>query len=212
MMPDRPAALVLLRRATAPLLAVGLAATLAACQGGGRDEAVDTAAVSPAPVPSGAAGADSGATGATGAGTGATTGAAAAGAAIGAAATEGALLDPNAATREELLAVPGMSATAADALVAGRPYANMVAVDRALAGAKVSDADRKTVYARLWKPLDLNSAPGEEIVLIPGVGPRMRHEFEEYRPYRSIEQFRREIGKYVNAAEVARLERYVTIR
>jgi hypothetical protein len=40
----------------------------------------------------------------------------------------------------------------------------------------------------------------------------MQHEFEEYRPYRGIEQFRREIGKYVDSAEVARLERYVTIR
>ena len=28
----------------------------------------------------------------------------------------------------------------------------------------------------------------------------------------AIEQFRREIGKYVDEAEVARLERYVTIR
>jgi DNA uptake protein ComE-like DNA-binding protein len=64
----------------------------------------------------------------------------------------------------------------------------------------------------MWKPIDLNTASDEEILLIPGVGPRMQHEFEEYRPYNSIERFRREIGKYVDSAEVARLERYVTIR
>ena len=40
----------------------------------------------------------------------------------------------------------------------------------------------------------------------------MAHEFEEYRPYTSLEQFRREIGKYVDDEEVARLERYVEIR
>jgi hypothetical protein len=40
----------------------------------------------------------------------------------------------------------------------------------------------------------------------------MLHEFEEYRPYQSIEKFRREIGKYVKPDEVARLERYVTIK
>jgi hypothetical protein len=68
------------------------------------------------------------------------------------------------------------------------------------------------VYASVWYPIDLNSASGAEILLIPGVGARMQHEFEEYRPYRGIEQFRREIGKYVDSAEVARLERYVTIR
>ena len=39
----------------------------------------------------------------------------------------------------------------------------------------------------------------------------MLHEFKEYRPYRAIEQFRREIGKYVDEQEVARLERYVTL-
>ena len=126
------------------------------------------------------------------------------------AAQAGAMLDPDAASREELLAVPGMTPAAADALIAGRPYADMRAVDRALAS--LGEPARDSVYARVWKPLDLNSATAEEITLIPGVGDRMRHEFEEYRPYTSMEQFRREIGKYVDDGEVARLERYVTIR
>ena len=37
----------------------------------------------------------------------------------------------------------------------------------------------------------------------------MAHEFEEYRPYKNIDQFRREIGKYVDDKELARLERLV---
>jgi DNA uptake protein ComE-like DNA-binding protein len=126
-------------------------------------------------------------------------------------ATTGAFLDPDQATRDQLLAVPGFDASLADAVVAGRPYADMTAVDRVLAG-RLSEQQRDSVYTRLWKPLDLNSASKEEILLIPGVGNRMQHEFEEYRPYRNIEQFRREIGKYVDTNEVARLERYVTIR
>jgi DNA uptake protein ComE-like DNA-binding protein len=97
-------------------------------------------------------------------------------------------------------------------LVAGRPYADMLAVDSALSKAGMNETQRKAVYARLFKPIDLNTAKGAEILLIPGVGPRMRHEFEEYRPYTSIEQFRREIGKYVDKNEVARLEQYVTIK
>lgn len=120
-----------------------------------------------------------------------------------------AFLDPNTASREELLTVPGLTPELADAVVAGRPYADMRGVNAKLTG--LTDAQRDAVYARLWKPLDLNSATAEEIELIPGVAGRMRHEFEEYRPYRGIEQFRREIGKYVDPAEVARLERYVTI-
>jgi hypothetical protein len=37
-------------------------------------------------------------------------------------------------------------------------------------------------------------------------------EFKEYRPYKNIEQFRREMGKYWNEREVARLERYVYVK
>ncbi|HEX2189884.1 MAG TPA: hypothetical protein VHG51_13340 [Longimicrobiaceae bacterium] len=127
------------------------------------------------------------------------------------AAQAGGLLDPEQATREELLAIPGFDAALADSLIAGRPYADMTEVDQVLGG-RLSEPQRDSVYTRLWKPLDLNNASAQEILLIPGVGGRMQHEFEEYRPYRNIEQFRREIGKYVDGAEVARLERYVTIR
>jgi DNA uptake protein ComE-like DNA-binding protein len=120
-------------------------------------------------------------------------------------------LNPNSATREELMAAPGMDGTLADALIAGRPYADMVAVDNVV-GTRLNDEQKDALYSRVWMPLDLNRATEEEILLIPRVGPNMAHEFDEYRPYDGIERFRREIGKYVDSTEVARLERYVTIR
>ena len=60
--------------------------------------------------------------------------------------------------------------------------------------------------------INLNTATDAEIMSIPGMGPRMLREFKEYRPYTSMDQFRREIGKYVDKAEVARFEQYVTIK
>ncbi len=168
-----------------------LGAMLAACSTGERDNAQ---------------------AGATGAAAGQAAGASAAATTSASATTAGTFIDPDAATREQLMTLPGLTATTADALVAGRPYQNMTAVDRVLAQGNLTEQQRDTVYTRLWKPIDLNTASREEILLIPGVGPRMQHEFEEYRPYRSIEQFRREIGKYVPPQEVARLERYVMIR
>jgi DNA uptake protein ComE-like DNA-binding protein len=123
----------------------------------------------------------------------------------------GPLINPNEATREQLLALPGIEPTLADALINARPYQNMLEVDQMLA-LRLDEAQREAVYNRLWYPIDLNTASGEEILLIPGIGERMEHEFQEYRPYRGIEQFRTEIGKYVDEQEVARLERYVTIR
>jgi DNA uptake protein ComE-like DNA-binding protein len=125
--------------------------------------------------------------------------------------TQDGLIDPETASRDELLQVPGIDETLADAIVAGRPYDDMLAVDAVLASS-LSAEQRTEVYRSLWKPIDLNTASREEILLIPDVDPRMPHEFDEYRPYTDIEQFRREIGKYVDADEVARYEKYVEIR
>ena len=133
-------------------------------------------------------------------------------AAAGAVATQGAMLDPNTATREQLVAVPGVAGHVADAIIAGRPYTDMRDVNKVLLTHAPDSTVRKGIYAKVWKPLDLNTATDEEILLIPGVGRRMLHEFKEYRPYKAIEQFRREIGKYVDKEEVARLEQYVTIK
>jgi radical SAM superfamily enzyme with C-terminal helix-hairpin-helix motif len=43
------------------------------------------------------------------------------------------------------------------------------------------------------------------------MGNRMVHEFEEYRPYKSIQQFRKEIGKYVDQGQVAEYEKYIFV-
>lgn len=60
--------------------------------------------------------------------------------------------------------------------------------------------------------LNLNSASGDEfLAAIPGFGSRMVREFEEYRPYISIQQFRKEMGKYVDATQIAEYEKYVFV-
>lgn len=60
--------------------------------------------------------------------------------------------------------------------------------------------------------LDLNTASGEAFMAaIPGLGDRMVREFEEYRPYVSIEQFRREMAKYVEDDQIAEYELYVYV-
>lgn len=120
------------------------------------------------------------------------------------------LLEANLATKEQLVALPGVNAAVADALIQGRPYTDMLALDKVLKG-KVGDAERGELYKRLFLPVNLNTATREEILLIPGVGPRLVREFFEYRPFKTMAQFRREFGKYMDAADVARLEQYVFI-
>lgn len=125
---------------------------------------------------------------------------------------KGSLLDPNVATEVQLAAVPGLSAERVKALLAARPFSGAVELGTFLAGQGLAPEATKELYKHLFIHLNLDTASSEEILLIPGVGPRMAHEFEEYRPYKGgLAQFRREIGKYVDAAEVARLEGYVFV-
>ena len=60
--------------------------------------------------------------------------------------------------------------------------------------------------------LNLNEASGDDFLnAIPNFSSRMVREFQEYRPYISIQQFRREIGKYVSDELVAEYEQYVYV-
>ena len=120
------------------------------------------------------------------------------------------LVNPNLADKDELQALPNVDDEIAQAIIDGRPYQSAIDLDSALAGV-MDDEQRATLYTRLFQPIDLNNASEAEILLIPGVSKKMAHEFLEYRPYKSMEQFRREIGKYVDDDEVTRLESYVTL-
>lgn len=60
--------------------------------------------------------------------------------------------------------------------------------------------------------LNLNEVTEDQLLsTIPGFSNRMVREFFEYRPYISIQQFRKEIGKYVSAEQVAAYEQYVYV-
>ncbi len=59
--------------------------------------------------------------------------------------------------------------------------------------------------------LNLNTATAQDFLALPSVGDRMVNEFLEYRPYTTILQFEREIGKYVSADQVAAYEQYVYV-
>ena len=119
------------------------------------------------------------------------------------------LLDANTATEKELLALPNMTPELTKAIVSRRPFASIKELDAALQ--PLSAQQRADLYGRLFVAINLNTATREEILLIPGLGQRMAHEFEEYRPYKALAQFRKEIGKYVDDKEVARLEQYVFV-
>ena len=79
----------------------------------------------------------------------------------------------------------------------------------ALAQEVVAPAEPLAVPANAvaWPKYNLDTTSTEQFMSIPGAGARMTREFEEYRPYTSIGQFRAEIGKYVGPEDVAAYER-----
>ena len=120
------------------------------------------------------------------------------------------VLNANTATEAQIASLPHMDDVMAEVVINNRPYVNIGEMH----GILISDLDEDQLaelYVQLFVPINLNDARRSDIMLIPGITGKMAHEFEEYRPYSDMEQFRREIGKYVDADEVARLEQYVTL-
>ena len=116
------------------------------------------------------------------------------------------VLNANLATEAEMTAL-GLPAETVAAILDARPFLAMNELDALLGDIQ----NKEELYKKVFVPFNLNTTPEADFKMIPGVGDRMAHEFEEYRPYSSIQQFRREIGKYVDEDEVARYENYVFV-
>ena len=120
------------------------------------------------------------------------------------------LVNPDLASEKELLALPHMTAALAKSIMEQRPFLGMTDLNALLSRA-MSKEHLAELYGKMFVQINLNTAVSSEILLIPGVGNRMLREFQEYRPYKTMAQFRKQIGKYVDQKEVARLEQYVFV-
>ena len=122
------------------------------------------------------------------------------------------IADLNQLPERDLAALPGMTPDIAKAFVAKRPFASIVDANAFLLDQKLTQAQLTAIYETAFVPLNLNTATVPEILLVPRIAQRMRIEFPEYRPWKTMAQFDREIGKYVGPQETARLWRYMTIQ
>jgi len=121
------------------------------------------------------------------------------------------IADANLVPEADLAKLPGMTLAIAKNLVSKRPFASVTGLDQFLTSAGLTREQITTLYGRMFVHINLNTGTREEILLIPGVGNRMLREFQEYKPYSALSVFHREIDKYVDDAELARLEQYVFV-
>lgn len=116
----------------------------------------------------------------------------------------------NTATRDEILLVPGAGQRMTREFAEYRPWKSWAQFDKEIGKYVGADATAKLAQY-CFIPVNLNTGSDADFLTIPGAGPRMAREFKEYRPWKSWAQFDKEIGKYVDAKEVARLRRYLVI-
>jgi DNA uptake protein ComE-like DNA-binding protein len=121
------------------------------------------------------------------------------------------LLDANRATEAELMTVPNMTAALAKSIIEKRPFANVTEL-AAVLSPTVTTAQLPAVYGKLFVHINLNTATDDELRAIPAAqSNRVVREFKEYRPYKSLTDFHREMRKYWDETEVTRLEQYVFV-
>lgn len=123
------------------------------------------------------------------------------------------LINPNTATLEELTAISGLSADKAQAIIDNRPFATPSELHAAIGGADLSAEELFTIYSAVFVKVNLNTGANEDFQLVPTTlsARKLAHEFEEYRPYKQMSDFSREMSKYVSDKEVSFLERFVEI-
>jgi DNA uptake protein ComE-like DNA-binding protein len=115
------------------------------------------------------------------------------------------VLNANLATESDLVAL-GLSEEVVQKLLAARPFLSIADFNSI-----IELENTEELFKKIFVPFNLNTTEEKDFKMIPGVGDKMAHEFEEYRPYTSILQFKREIGKYVDEQEVARYLDYVFV-
>jgi DNA uptake protein ComE-like DNA-binding protein len=121
------------------------------------------------------------------------------------------VVDANTVPEKDLLAMPHMTPAIVKGLIEKRPFASITDLNAYLLSQKLTQEQANAFYEKAFVHINLNTATAAEILLVPGAGKRMAHEFEEYRPWRNYAQFEKEIGKYVSADQVARLAQYTFI-
>src|SRR5262245_44033268 len=117
----------------------------------------------------------------------------------------------NTATSDEILLVPGAGRRMTREFAEYRPWKTWAQFDKEI-GKYVGQEATDKLKQYTFIPVNLNTATDEDILSIPGAGPRMVREFKEYRPWKTKAQFDKEIGKYVGEKETERLWRFTTIQ
>jgi len=120
-------------------------------------------------------------------------------------------LNLNTANESDFQMIPGVGKKIAHEFIEYRPYSSIEEFKREI-GKYVDDSEVVRYLNYVFVPIELNTSKESDIKILPGIGDKIAHEFIEYRPYKNIKQFRRELSKYVDKKELKRLERFIYLK
>jgi DNA uptake protein ComE-like DNA-binding protein len=88
------------------------------------------------------------------------------------------VVDANTAPEKDLLTMPHMTPAIVKGLLEKRPFASITDLNAYLLSQKLTQEQANEFYGKAFVHINLNTATPQEILLVPGAGKRMVHEFE----------------------------------
>jgi DNA uptake protein ComE-like DNA-binding protein len=112
---------------------------------------------------------------------------------------------------EEFMLVPGSGKRMSAEFAEYRPWKNWAQFDKEI-GKYVGQQETDRFKQYMFIPINLNTANDEVLLTVPGANSRMVGELKQSRPWKTKEQFDKEIGKAFGPKEAAGLWRYFVIQ
>jgi len=106
------------------------------------------------------------------------------------------------------------SLACADQEASDSDYSSTDSEEQTTSATQDDNADSAHADAGVLPPsnqFNSNTAVDEDFDQIPGITDHMKYEFDEYRPYSSIAQFRKEMSKYIDDEQIAAYEQYLYV-
>jgi DNA uptake protein ComE-like DNA-binding protein len=117
----------------------------------------------------------------------------------------------NTGKAEEFMLVPGSGKRMSAEFAEYRPWKNWAQFDKEI-GKYVGQQETDRFKQYMFIPINLNTANDEVLLTVPGANSRMVGELKQSRPWKTKEQFDKEIGKAFGPKQAAGLWRYFVIQ
>ncbi len=114
----------------------------------------------------------------------------------------------NTADKDEILLIPSIAKKMTHEFKEYRPWTSWSQFDKEI-GKYVGKEETARLAQYCFIPLNMNKATDEELATIPGVTKPIMEQISKGRPWKSIEDFQKELGKTAGEKDAKRIARFL---